>query len=1035
MLRFVAAAAAAAAIGVAAVSWRLSQGPVSLAILTPYLEDAIRFSDADLRVALDDTVLTWAGWQRTLDIRAVNVRLGTVDGPTVAVLPQMSIGLSMRALAFGKLVPNSVDLIGLKLRIVRRADGSLDYGVGGADEDDSNEQAVAIFLRELAQESKAGSRLNRLSILDAEVVFDDQQMLASLAAEGADLVLWRDVGGIRGNLDFAVQLGQRLARLSVSGRYDRISRATGLSLGFADLEPAQLAGHGGVLTKLAGIRLPVSGRIDMAVDDAWRLQRIGFDATAEAGVVELPELFGQSIALDDWQGRGTLDPSFQSVTFDSFRFRAGTMTADLAGALAFGEAGLGVKLKGSVNDLAGQEISRYWPIGLAKEARRWVDRNLRGGTVNRLEVDLDLTPEMIAQNAYPPDALLLEFDFEDVASTYLGDMTPLTGASGKGRLDLRRFDLEAGQAMAGELRLSDAKLTIDNILKRGPVADIGFVVTGRAADQLALIDMKPLLLTRKMGLVPDKVGGLAATRVRLKVPLKAGLTTDMVGVVAAANIRDGALADILDRWDLSEGKLTLRADGKGLDLEGEASLNGVPMKLQWVQEFRPKGPYGSRYELAGRIDDADRRALNLPLDPWLRGPVDMTLKLDAGPKGQAAGKVALDLADATLDVAPALWRKAPQTPAKMTFDIAIDPDGAIRLSRIDYRGDGVRAAGEADLAPGGGLERLTLRRADFGENRLAVTWVAQRNGTFTTVSGETIDLRPWVDVLFSKRSDSASSGGAGPATGPIDTVVVNAERAILNGGVSVRDFALRLKQVGDLTIYADADGAFADGQAVNLLLQASGAGRKLRLTSEDAGRLARALDLHDSIVGGDFRLIGTYADDQPGAPFTGEIRMRKLKLTKAPLLAKILSLGSLTGIGDLLGGEGIRFTEATVRLRTADGIMEIKKGAAHGPALGITTRGAIDLRSETLKLRGNIIPAYTLNSVLGYIPLLGKLLVPDGEGIFGMTYTLTGPVDDPNPGVNPLSALAPGILRCMFFCPGLVDEDPYPELSDPWASR
>ena len=103
--------------------------------------------------------------------------------------------------------------------------------------------------------------------------------------------------------------------------------------------------------------------------------------------------------------------------------------------------------------------------------------------------------------------------------------------------------------------------------------------------------------------------------------------------------------------------------------------------------------------------------------------------------------------------------------------------------------------------------------------------------------------------------------------------------------------------------------------------------------------------------------------------------------------------------------------------------VQFVKARAAGPALGITAEGSVNLDDNSSSIAGTIVPSYTLNSVLGVIPLLGKILVPDGEGIFGITYKVSGPIDDPVVDVNPLSALTPGILRRMFFAPVTDDAD------------
>jgi hypothetical protein len=63
-----------------------------------------------------------------------------------------------------------------------------------------------------------------------------------------------------------------------------------------------------------------------------------------------------------------------------------------------------------------------------------------------------------------------------------------------------------------------------------------------------------------------------------------------------------------------------------------------------------------------------------------------------------------------------------------------------------------------------------------------------------------------------------------------------------------------------------------------------------------------------------------------------------------------------------------------------------------------------------------LIPAYSINSVLGNVPVLGPLLLGgEGQGIFGANFKIAGSAADATITVNPLSALAPGALRKLFL--------------------
>jgi len=137
---------------------------------------------------------------------------------------------------------------------------------------------------------------------------------------------------------------------------------------------------------------------------------------------------------------------------------------------------------------------------------------------------------------------------------------------------------------------------------------------------------------------------------------------------------------------------------------------------------------------------------------------------------------------------------------------------------------------------------------------------------------------------------------------------------------------------------------------------------------------------------------------------------------KAPTLTRVLSIGSFSGAANLLQGKGIPFTRLRGDYLFDGGKITISEARAYGGAIGVNASGVINMRDNTLDLTGVMVPAYTLNSALRNVPLLGPLLLgPEGSGVFGINFRVAGPADDPNVSVNPLSAVAPGVLRKLFL--------------------
>jgi hypothetical protein len=207
-----------------------------------------------------------------------------------------------------------------------------------------------------------------------------------------------------------------------------------------------------------------------------------------------------------------------------------------------------------------------------------------------------------------------------------------------------------------------------------------------------------------------------------------------------------------------------------------------------------------------------------------------------------------------------------------------------------------------------------------------------------------------------------------------------------------------------------------DHQAMSLTL-APGDDRhsSLMIDSADAGALFRALDIFGTMRGGHLKVAASYDDVAAGRPLSGRIEIDEFQLVDAPVLAKLLTVAGLTGIGDLLSGQGIHFNKLDMPFSFQNGILQVRDGQAAGSALGITAKGRIDVVADQLALDGTVVPAYALNSALGGLPLVGGLFTAEkGGGFLAINYSMTGPSGDPSFIVNPLSALTPGFLRHLF---------------------
>ena len=172
----------------------------------------------------------------------------------------------------------------------------------------------------------------------------------------------------------------------------------------------------------------------------------------------------------------------------------------------------------------------------------------------------------------------------------------------------------------------------------------------------------------------------------------------------------------------------------------------------------------------------------------------------------------------------------------------------------------------------------------------------------------------------------------------------------------------------------------------------------------------------DNMVGGKLELTGTFDDTLPGSPLTGQLNVTDFRVTRMPVLAHLVSLIGLTGILEAMGGEGLSFNTLDAPFKHSQGVLELNDARANGTSLGLTASGNIYTDAEFIDLKGTIVPAYLVNSLLGRIPVIGALFSggEEGGGIFAANYEVTGGLTKPVAKVDPLTALAPGFLRNIF---------------------
>ena len=1017
---------------------RLSEGPLSLSGLTPYIEQALSRPENGFSVKVGDTILSWNRTTHALDIRAIDVHMIAQDGRPLATFPQMSVTLSGTALLRGKLVPRAIRLDHPVLHLVRDESGSLSLGIGGSDTDtdtnsgNSSDVAEAGFdalLSPPGKETLAG-QLQRIQITGGVVIIDDHLRGISWKAPNSDLTFRRDERGIALHAKLDLDLEGKPGHLDADGVFARADRVLDVTLAAGGINPASLAKLAPQLDFLAAMQVPIGGTVSIRYGLGQGITALQADVMAGAGLFDLTPTAGFSLPVKSVHVRAGYQG--EKVKLDELRVDLGGPIFTATGGAEGVGGDMKLALQAQIDGIALDALANFWPKSLAPHPRDWVTRNLTHGQIHAITATLQgHVPAGHSFDDLALDSLNGTMALEDATVRYMPEMPVVQHVAAAVAFDADAFNIALSGGSAANLGVPEGKVILSGLSKTDQNADISVKIGGSLADILRFIDNPPLGYTKKIGLDPASVKGDGLVDLSLRFPLIDNISLDQLKIKVEADTKGAFLPKVVQELDLSDADLHLTVDNNGLDASGPVQIDHRPGQLKWRENFTHDAPFRSRYQVSGQLSDEGRRLAGLgsvPFQPpYLTGvlPVSITAIVQDGGRFDIAAKA--DLGGAVLAMPGLNFLKAAGVVAEASAEVQLVEGKLARVPRFHVGGKGLDVSGEVSFDKGE-VKRVTLTNATFARSRMSGSIAFGADGRMTvTAEGSSFDAR---EILQGRPSDPATDKAPTepkppqpprqhpnprPEVTPLvihgnfDRIWLSDEGWISNGAADlVRDhYDWRIIHV---------TGEVGDHAPVTLDLEPIDPGHSsFAILSPDAGAVLRATDVYDNVVGGALSVTGTFDDRDPARPLTGKAEMKEFQLAKAPILARLLTVAGLTGIGDLLSGQGIHFSILDMPFTYTDGILEVKDGHASGSALGITAKGWLDLDNSKLGLEGTVVPAYAINSVLGELPLVGGIFSAEkGGGLLAINYQMKGAMGDPSFTVNPLSALTPGFMRGLF---------------------
>lgn len=1016
LIEFVAAVVAIAVVlGVLAI-WRLSSQPVSSTYLTPYVQSGIGYLLPNATSEIGSTLLVWDNSDNTIALQGEKVKLRDVSGNVIASLPSLKIKFSVLALLWGRLIPAELNIERPQLKFERRADGSFVFGgtktedvVEGSSQnsvEDTNEAAKQL-LEELARDGFL-----------SEITIDDAQITVSDAINNRDWILnipsirlMPDRAGLVGQAHIDMQNDGRKIALRADYRFNRNDKSHSASVRFNDFNPAFFfAGAQNGMSAAGMIDIPLTGDAGITLDNQFKVVAASLHINGKEGRLLVPDFWDEPRGVKSVVINANYDPTTHKLQVTN---------ADID----FGGPKLGMKIDGGsptdggdfdvafvmdvqLSNLPMDQFASVWPKPVAPGARDWIMASMSKGVFDRGDMKIN------GKFKWNDIANMVLVSGEGKASakngtvTYIEGVPPAEGVSADAHITLDGMEINLIGGGSGNLKILPSLVKLTDFQKSVQYADIPVKLAGPVKDVIKIIDSPPLGYAKAVGLKAEDVDGKMEGIIEIKLPLLKDIALKDVGINAEAKFADFAAKNLVPKTEITQGALALNLDANGFEVKGPAAFNKVPLNVEWKGAFAPKAGE-PRYQatLTGNVTGEQFALLGIDSFKKPQGAtaVKINYKQPTAELSQLSGE--LDFAKAGFLFDKLNWTKAVGTPASLTFSADIPSGKDIQIKDVSLQGNQVKIKGSATVdGKTGQVSSMEMKPFVIGRSNAVIKISKANNVTNVSVDGDALDI---------SGLDSSSNEDEKQIT----NYVLKLNKLYMSDTGFISNVSARAKR--DKIGWEEIDlHGMADGERqlyISLLPQLGDPNKRaFNIKCDNFGKLLSGLGFTDTVRNGPVFITGISSADNPRA-IEGDVNIGSFSVSGLPVLMRLLSAASPFGFADLVTGSS-SFDHLQGKFRWYGDEIELKDVRAAGSVYGVNVDGKIKMNGGDANLHGTLVPFSFFNKIVNSIPLLGDIITGgEGEGVIAASYSITGKLDDPEIGVNPVSLLTPGFLRNLFF--------------------
>ena len=1043
--------------------WTLYKGPISVPYLKPYIVQALNYDENDYKIEIGDVNIELVRSIQPLRVTANNVAVTKKDDTMSIEAPKLYLSFSLRALLKGIIAPSDVNLINPTAYI------NASYGVEDEAPKEGNRKKLQFYaerLREFLDHYNSDDKIysesyvNNITISGGEFEFNEVDYGRKWVLSDVNFEFNRKLINMNINANALVNINEKIASVGFESEYHAANDVLDLEIYFSDLVISDLMSTFNETTEdnifsMMSIEVPVNGKVStsLKLTDVLQhpeeaedylssaIEKVMFELDGGHGYISFNGDEKYNYEIDELQLEGKVVGGIDEIHIYNAELKMGGQKAvidvDMSGLESFYlEKTLrdtAMRLKIEVDRFPFAQLSRFWPRYLAEPAWEWCKDGLIGGYVQKADFVFDFGYRRKSED-WGLLSLQGKAGLDDVDLFYLDGMPVVHHVYGTAHFSERNILIDIDKGVSDGVIITGGKVDIYDLDKYNNYISINLIGNSSVADALQLIDNPPLEFTSEMGLEPGSIKGNVDVKLSLDFELKQDLDTKDIKVKVIADLHDITLDKLIPPHTITSDKMKLNVDSSGWSLSGNGKFDDIPVTLAVDEKFAEK-KYKSRSHIAFTLDEKAKSSLGFDFkilkEPNLQGETQVKADVIVYENGLIDINITADLRQNKLEYAYFGLTKEVGEPAEIKAKVKVNKDKVTAVSDMNLVKSGFAVSGNIDMYADGRVKTINIAKINSPRTsahaKISLT-DSESPSFYINVAGESYDLRPLFDKINDKTNvddkisvqeneddglEKVNNTDVSISVGRLwtndDTPILNfTGNAKLRRGIGVDELSMA--------------GNFGIDKSIKFNLSYLPRADKehfLTVESNNAGGTLKVLRLYDNMVGGTLKIEARRAADKK---FIGHAMVRDFSIQNAPVMAKILSVASFTGMLDLLKGDGLTFTHFSAPFEYHYKILKLKHAKAEGNVVGLTSIGQYNRATDEVKLHGVIAPAYSLNRFLGKIPVVGNLLASKDGTIFAADYKAEGSTDNVSVDVNSLSILSPNSMK-EWYNRNFGDED------------